>query len=275
MAVPKRVHKRIADGTRKYRKILDHAKTRDVNEADTVTIVKAILADVFGWNPFFELTSEYQVRGTYVDLAVKVGDQVLYLIEVKAVGSNLRENHLRQAVGYAARHGMDWVALTNGVTWQAYRVVFGKPVTHELVFEIDFLTADSRDTAFIEQAFLLTKEGMTKSAIVQFHTEKQALSRYNIAAVVLDEAVIRVIRREFRRAHPEVNPTVDELQDLLLNEVLKREVVEGDRAEAARKLIRKSQRALRSKAATAQRETVPLVVEGPLGTPLKKAPGPT
>ena len=133
MAIPKRVSQRIQQGLKKYAPILDEARKRDVNEADTVTIVKGILSDVFGWDPFFEVTAEYTIRGTYVDLAVKSDDTIHYLVEVKAIGADLRSNHLRQAVNYAANHGIEWVVLTNGADWQAHRVTFGRPISNDLV----------------------------------------------------------------------------------------------------------------------------------------------
>lgn len=245
MSIPKRTERRIIDGTKTFRRILEEAKARDINEADTVTIVKSMLADIFGWDPFFEVTSEYQIRSTYVDLAVQAEERIAFLIEVKAIGSDLKDNHLRQAINYAANHGVEWAVLTNGALWQVHRVTFGKPITHELVFDLDFLSAEPRDASFRDRVFLLTKEGMTKSAIAQFHEEKQAMSRFNVAAVVRDEAVLSVIRRELRRAYPKLNPTIDQIRHVLVNDVLKREVVEGERAEAAIKKIKKADRPLR------------------------------
>jgi hypothetical protein len=46
MGIPKSVDVRITKGLRKYRKILDQATRRDVNEADAVTIVKGVLSDI-------------------------------------------------------------------------------------------------------------------------------------------------------------------------------------------------------------------------------------
>lgn len=245
MSIPKRTDRRIQDGTKQFRPILEEARTRDINEADTVTIVKHMLAQVFGWDPFFEVTSEYQIRSTYVDLAVQAEERIAFLIEVKAIGSDLRDNHLRQAVGYAANEGVEWVVLTNGVIWQVHSVNFGKPVTHDLVCELDFLTADPKDLRFRERVFLLTKEGMTKSAIAQFHEEKLAMSRFNVAAVIRDEDVLVVIRRELRRAYPKLNPTIEQIRQVVVSDVLKREVVEGERADAAAKRIKKADRPLR------------------------------
>jgi predicted type IV restriction endonuclease len=166
MTIPKKVERRISQAFLKLRPLLEEAKKRDVNEADTGTLVKAVLSDAFGWDPFFEVTSEFAIRSTYVDLAVKTDNQVGYLIEVKAIGSDLRDNHLRQAVNYAANQGVDWVVLTNGAVWQAFRVTFGKPIGHELVFDLDLLSANPKDARVRETAFLLSKEGMTKSAII-------------------------------------------------------------------------------------------------------------
>lgn len=249
MSIPKKVDQRIREAASRFRPILEAARARDVNEADTVTIVKGMLADVFGWDQFLEVTSEYAIRGTYVDLAVRTEDRIRFLIEVKAIGCDLRENHLRQAIGYASNEGIEWVILTNAAVWQAHRVVFGKPVGHELVFQLDFLGGNPRDAGFRQMAFLLTKEGMTRSAIARFHEERQALSRFNVAAIIRDDDVLAVVRRELRRAYPKLNPSIEQIRQIVVNDVLKREVVEGEKAEQAAKALRRSNRPLRKRRA--------------------------
>jgi predicted type IV restriction endonuclease len=88
-----------------------------VNESDTVIIVTDMLCYVFGYDKYSEITSEFAVKGTYCDLATKIDGKVECLIEVKAAGLDLKENHTKQAVDYAANMGVDWVVLTNGCTW--------------------------------------------------------------------------------------------------------------------------------------------------------------
>ncbi|HEX6589241.1 MAG TPA: hypothetical protein VF039_09470 [Longimicrobiales bacterium] len=247
MAVPKKVEQRIQQAFSKLRPILLEARNRDVNEADTVTLVKAILSDAFGWNPFFDVTSEFAIRSTWVDLAVKTENHVAFLIEVKAIGSDLRDNHLRQAVNYAANQGIEWVVLTNGAVWQAHKVTFGKPIGNELVFQLDLLNDNPRENRVKEMAFLLSKEGMTKAAITRFHAEKQALSKFNVAAVLRSEAVLSLVRRELKRAFPDLSPSLDDVRLLVENEVLKRDVLDGEKATQAAKLMRRATgRALRS-----------------------------
>src|SRR5690606_26386826 len=111
--------------------ILAAVKSRDIGEADTVTIVKDLLADVFGYDKYAELTSEYSIRGTFCDLATKIDGALQTLIEVKAIGLELKDHHVKQAIDYAANQGVDWVLLTNGVQWRVYHVIFAKPIGQE------------------------------------------------------------------------------------------------------------------------------------------------
>jgi len=103
--IPKRVEERIVGGIKKYQPVLAAAKSRDVGETDTVTIIKDMLADIFGYDKYSELTSEFAIRGTYCDLAIKLENQLTTLIEVKAIGLELKENHVKQAVDYAVNQG--------------------------------------------------------------------------------------------------------------------------------------------------------------------------
>lgn len=57
--VPKKVSERISQGIKKYQPLLAAAKSRDVGEADTVTLIKDMLSDVFGYDKYSEVTSEY------------------------------------------------------------------------------------------------------------------------------------------------------------------------------------------------------------------------
>ena len=61
-SIPKKVAERLVVGIKRFQPILTAAKTRDVGEADTVTIVKDMLSDVFGYDKYSELTSEFSIR---------------------------------------------------------------------------------------------------------------------------------------------------------------------------------------------------------------------
>ena len=238
--VPKKVAERLTAGIKRYQPILAAAKARDVGETDTVTIVKDMLADIFGYDKYSELTSEYAIRGTYCDLAIKLDAKLSTLIEVKAIGIELKEAHTKQAVDYAANQGVDWVLLTNGLRWCVYHVLFTRPIQQELVVDIDFSALNPKSESDLETIYLWCKEGWQRSALGDFHTQKQALSRFFLGAMVLSDPVLEVVRRELRRVSPDVRIDVQQIRTVLVNEVLKREVMEGDKADEARKKINRA-----------------------------------
>lgn len=265
--VPKKVEERIRSELRRYQKVLEATKAKDVNESDTALIVTSMLSDLFGYDKFSEITTEYSIRSTYCDLAVKSNDDVHFLIEVKAIGQSLRDTHLRQAVDYATKEGVDWVVLTNGIEWQAHRVLFQRPVEYEMVFDLNLLEVSYRASDVIEKLYLLTKEGIRKSAIAVYHEEKQATSRFIIGAIILSDPVLNIIRRELRKMSKAARIDKDELCELIKNDVLKREVVKGDKAAEAAKRTKKSKKTHQVKPPSQRPEVKTIEKETPgLGT---------
>jgi ribosomal protein L12E/L44/L45/RPP1/RPP2 len=61
-----------------------------------------------------------------------------------------------------------------------------------------------------------------------------------MGAMVLSPPVLEVIRRELRRLSPDVRIDIDQIRTVLTQEVLKREVVEGEKADEALKKINKA-----------------------------------
>lgn len=248
MAVPQRVADRLAAGVRKFQPVIAGAKARDINEADTVTLVKDVLAEVFGYDKYTEVTSECAIRGTWCDLALKVDGKFLFLIEVKAIGLELKDAHVKQAVDYAANQGVDWVILTNAEWWRVYHITFAKPIDAELVMDFQVSELNAKKGAHLELLYRLTREGWAKSAIDAFHSQQQALSRYTLAALVLSQPVLDVLRRELRRLTPDVRIEADQIKAALTTDVIKREVLEGEKAaEAAKRILRAVGRAMRAK----------------------------
>lgn len=246
--VPTKVSERIVAGIKRFQPILASAKSRDVGESDTVTIIVDMLADIFGYDKYSEITSEHAIRGTFCDLATKIDGVLQLLIEVKAIGLDLKEAHVKQAIDYAANQGVEWVVLTNGVTWRVYRVTFAKPIGQELVIDIDFCALNSRNAKDVESIFLLCKEGWIKSVLGEFHTQKQALSRFFLGALLMSDPVLQLLRRELRRLSPDVRVETDEILSVLTAEVIKRDVTEGDQAkDAAKKIAKVAAKTLKTK----------------------------
>ncbi|HUP59406.1 MAG TPA: type I restriction enzyme HsdR N-terminal domain-containing protein [Thermoanaerobaculia bacterium] len=245
-SVPKRVADRLTAGLKRYQPVLDSARSRDVNESDTSMIVSDMLADVFGYDKYNEITRELCVRGTYCDLAVRIDQKFQFLIEVKAVGVELKEQHVKQAVDYAANQGIEWVALTNGVNWKVFRVSFGKPIDKELVVDLNLPLLSGKNEDDVARLFLLSRENIVKSALEEYHDQKQATNKFVLAAAILSDPVLDVVRRQLRRMSPDLRVETDDLRMAISQDVLKREVIEGDHADQARKkLARAANRMLR------------------------------
>jgi predicted type IV restriction endonuclease len=247
--VGKRTLDRIAKGLRRYCEILTSARKRDVSESDTVVIVGDIMADILGYEKYVEISTEFAVKGTYVDLAVKAGNEIHFLVEVKAIGVDLKDNHVRQAIDYGANQGIEWAILTNGLVWRIYRIEFKKPIGHVLVAEIDLASAKEADAvAFFAN---LCKEGFATSQMDEFYEQHQATNKHTLACVLLSEKMLNHFRISLRRIVPSVRVDTKLLEHALRNELLKRELLEGEEAEHAAQRVKKALRsAARQKRAT-------------------------
>ena len=257
--IPKKVSERLTKEITKFQKILATAKDRDVNESDTVTIITDMLSNVFGFDKYTELTSEQAIRGTYCDLAIKLDGKIKFLIEVKAIGLTLKENHLRQAISYGANQGIQWVVLSNGTNWEIYKIKFEKPINYDRVCAFDFSSLNARKQDDQEKVFLLCKEGIAKDAIGEFHDHIQSVNRFMLGAITLTDPVISVIRRELRKISPGVKVEDEEIENIIRTEVLKRDIVQGEAAEEAMKTVKKVQKQIaRKKSVAKEKEKAPV-----------------
>ena len=246
--IPNKVADRLAAGLKRFQPIISSARSRDVNESDTVTIVIDMLAELFGYDKYSEVTKEFAIKSTFCDLGIKIDGQCQFLIEAKAVGIELKEQHSKQAVDYAANQGVEWVALTNGHIWKVFRVIFAKPIGQELVAEIDLSTLNPKNQKHLEQMYLLSREGWVKSSLSAYYTQRQATNKFFLGAMLQTEPMLDAIRRELKKYAPDVKVVNEEIKAALVNDVLKREIVEGEKAIEARDKIEKTiKAALRQK----------------------------
>lgn len=239
--LPKKFTERVSGNLKKYQKIADAQQKSDVAEADTVTLVKDILADIFGYDKYEELTSEHQIKATYCDLAIKIGGKLRLLVEVKSAGSTLADNHLRQVIDYGAHQGIHWVILTNAVEWRLVRVYVANQISHEEVCRFQLASLSAKNEDHLQQMFLLAKEGLATDAMDAFHQQAQLFNRFTVAAIVCSDPVVSIVRRELKRLFPDLKVAPENLAALISEEVVKRDAVEGDKAKEAAVRIKKAQ----------------------------------
>ncbi len=249
--IPKKSHDRLVAGLKKYQPIVGKLRERDISEADTVTVIKDMLTDVFGYDKYTELTSEQQIRGTFCDLAIKVEGKIYYLAEVKSAGTSLNDNHLRQAINYGAHQGIEWVILSNAIEWKIYRIKFGQPIDYEEVFSFDVTKLSTRSGEDLSKLFMLCRESISSDSLADYHRHAQIVNRYIVAEILQSDAIIGTLRRELRKLFDGVRATEDDLRIILTNDVLKRDTIDGDPPKSAKATVKKAVNAMAKKAAKA------------------------
>jgi predicted type IV restriction endonuclease len=237
--IPNKVQLRLTSSLKKFQNVLKNAKVKDINESDTVAIVMDMLAEIFGYDKYSEITSELAVKRTFCDLAVKIDSKLRFLIEIKAIGLELKSDHIRQAVDYGSNQGVDWVILTNGVHWMIFKIIFGKPISNELVYEFDIILLNPKKESDFELLYYVCKESLSKSALEDYRLQKQALSKYYIGQVLITDPVLESIKKTIKKINPDVKITTEEIKDVLMLDVIKREVFDDEKSDDAKKKINK------------------------------------
>ena len=237
MSVSAKVDARISAELKRYKSILAKAKEKGVTESDTSTIVTDMLHDVFGYEKIENITTEHRIKGTYADIAVMVDGKINFLIEVKSIVTALKDQHVRQAVGYCANEGIEWVILTNAAIWRLYRVQFSQPIEKILVSEIDVLDCDPKDDHIIDCIGCLSIEGFTKEDIAAFAQERAIASKFSIAAVLMGDAMVDSLRKEiWRLSRARLDP--DDIRERMQNEIIRPELTTGDDADIAQATLK-------------------------------------
>lgn len=249
ITISTKVKERIVTGIKKFQPIMRKAQAADINESDTVTIITDMLCDIFGYDKYENVTSEFAIKKTFCDLAIKLDGKVPLLIECKSAGIDLKDDHVRQATNYAADAGIEWVVLTNGVFWRVYKIVFSKPVEKQLVYEFNFCELSTKKQSDIEMLYYLCIEAFAKSSknsLEDLHAQKQIFNKYIVSQVMLTDSAVEAVKKQIRRIYPEIKIDNDELYALIINEIFKRDVIEGDAAVEAKKTVQKAEKKIAS-----------------------------
>jgi len=240
MKIPKKVEDRFSSNLPKFKRILKKAHDKDVNESDTVSIITDMLSDIFGYDKYDEVTSEYAIKSTFCDLAIKIKNKVRFLIEVKAVGISLKENHLNQALAYGAKEGIDWIILSNGINWEVYKVLMKSTLdTNQLcsfnIFELNLRNEEDKNNLFI-----LCREGLSADAISEFHEKINILNKYIVSGIITNDQIVNSIRLQLKKLSSGIKVTNDEVLGILNEEIIKREILDNDDYKKAKSKIKRS-----------------------------------
>ena len=86
----------------------------------------------------------------------------------------------------------------------------------------------------------MCREGIAIDAMGIYHQQTGLFNKFIVAQIVTSESIIATIRRELRRLFPALKVDVEQISDILTNEVLKREVIEGDKVKEAQQKLKRA-----------------------------------
>ncbi len=205
-------------GLKDYRKRYLTKDLSNLDESGTRIMINTFLTSILGYQELEEIKTEFMIKGTYADYIVQTGGKRHFLVEVKAYSIDLSDKHLRQAVNYGANEGIDWAVLTNGRQFQFYKILFEKPISERLVFEIDFQSEDYDVRNAAEQLTYFHRDALTKNSLNNLWSRYSALEPVGLAGMLFSPQVVSFLKKELRSRYD----TKFEDEDILaaLTEVL-------------------------------------------------------
>jgi len=183
-----------------YRRHYLVGKYSELDESATRLMINSFLTDVLGFASLDEIKTEYMIRGTYADYIVQIKGRRYFIVEVKSIGLELSQKHLRQAVNYAANEGIEWAMLTNAKCFDFYRILFNKPIDFRKVFSID-LSNDSQLRMAADQFQYLTRHLLPAKGLDRLWNKYSALEPSNVSNMLFAKPILNYLRRELKRTH--------------------------------------------------------------------------
>jgi hypothetical protein len=213
---------------KKYAKVFNDARAREVNESDTVMYLIKFFEDVLGYDSLSgEISKEVSIKDRYCDFGIKLDGSIQFLIEAKSAGNRyLREKDIEQAENYASRAGICWVLLTNGIEWKLFHLDFGEGdgISHDEMFSINLVDEiESNPNKIWDALGMLTKDSIKDDIIFNFLSQKKALSPSSLIKILFSEPVLINIKRELNRFSEirlEIKDVFEGLKNLISKDAL-------------------------------------------------------
>ena len=194
------------------------------NEEETRRWVVDVLRAGFGYTDD-HIETEMKALGKRVDIAIKIKDKVMLVIECKASSINLNDSATRQAANYAAALGSEWAAVTNGQKWLLYHVSPRQGEEPEVIgiFDVELLNEDGISKDDIDSLYLLTEKAIIGGEGLSTYHFMQCASADNIIETVTGSAkILDAICNELRDKYKEKTGVLvgDDLEPNYLSDLL-------------------------------------------------------
>lgn len=194
----------------------------DLDESGTRIMINNFLTSILGYQELEEIKTEFMIKGTYADYIVQIDGKRHFLVEVKAFSLQLSDKHLRQAINYGANEGIEWALLTNGRQFQFYKILFEKPISERLVFEIDFTAEDFNIKHAHEQLTFFYRDAVLKNSLANLWSRYTALDPIGIAGLLFSPHVLAFLKKELKAKYDtkfEDDEIMEALTEVVCNEI--------------------------------------------------------
>jgi len=177
---------------------LVEARDAGLSEAETVKRVTRFFEQVLGYDASKELSREKVVKGTFVDVAIKLGDEIPLLVEVVAARTPLQVDHIREARQAAARDNVPFILLTNGLAWNLYHVTLDEDLQIAVAFAADL--ASGVDDEVADLLALLHRDSVGQEGLNTFWEQRARLGPASLGRALFAPEVLQTIRARLLEA---------------------------------------------------------------------------
>jgi hypothetical protein len=194
----------------------------DLDESGTRIMINTFLTSILGYQELEEIKTEFMIKGTYADYIVQTGGKRHFLVEVKAFSIDLSDKHLRQAVNYGANEGIEWAVLTNGRHFQFYKIIFEKPISEKLVFEVDFSSEDYDAKEALALLKYFCRDAIVKDSLENLGARYAGLEPVGLAGLLFSPHVVSFLKKKLKAKYDtkfEDEDILEALTDVVCNEI--------------------------------------------------------
>lgn len=193
---------KLLNSLKAYRKEFLDSGLKELDESGTRIMINRFLSDVLSYKQLEEIKTEYMIKGTYADYVIQLDKTRHFLVEVKALSFELSEKHLRQTINYGANEGIEYALLTNGKSFEFYKIIFEQPISSRLIFALDLSDAAGLKNAasYLQH---LHKDSVVKNSFRPLWNKCEATDSYNIAGIICSDTVLKCIQKLIKSRYNE------------------------------------------------------------------------
>lgn len=128
------------------------------------------------------------------------------------------------------------------------------PLFENSGFAFSFGELSAKRQHDLEMLYYLAKESISKgnnSSLDEYYVQQQQVNKFTIGQILITDAVLDTVRRTLRKMSPGLKVSNEELHKLIIEEVLKREVLDDEKAADAKKKVTKALKAVSTSKSTA------------------------